>query len=538
MSTVVLLTPYLTDRDAIGNDILQTRRLLTELGHRVEICADLVHLNGLRILSLKQGRKLLAHPDTILIYHHSVGWERGLNAIFNARCRRIVRYHNITPAEYFHCYNPDLAAACSSGREHLARLARSDVDLFVSDSEYNQDELLALGVDARRARVVPPFHVIQQLLDASNDAAVAQQLSNSKVNLITVGRIVPNKGHGHLLKAFAVYHHLYNRDSRLWVIGKEEPGQKDYARAIRRMTAALQLNHSVVFTGGVSEAALKTFYQSADAFVITSEHEGFCVPVVEAMAFETPVIAYGTTALPHTIGEAGIVWDRFDAVLFAETVQALTADGEAADALRRRGRVRFDRHFSDARIAERFFQCLKGVLSVPDDAAVVRTEQLRSDGFDAESFKQRIESDAERRRPRLAAKCTLPRIGDDASPIPHGKLLDLISGGDAFQAEQSLEQIERNLTAAWDNRQFLGDVPVINRQRFPLRWILQRLVPLIARLNRLLARNQTIYNNNTNLALQQLIALQQRSNAQIKELELRLARFEAAAGPGERRLAG
>src|SRR5262245_27855654 len=253
MSTVVLLTPYLTDRDAIGNDILETRRLLTELGHRVEICADLVHLKGSRILSLKQGRKLFADPNTILIYHHSVGWEPGLNAVFHAKCRRIVRYHNITPPEFFHPYNPDLAAACCTGREHLARLAGSDVDLFVSDSEYNQDELLALGVGANRARVCPPFHVIQQLLDAPTDAAVAHLMNNGKTNIVTVGRIVPNKGHAHLLRAFAVYQHFYNRDSRLWVIGKEDLGQQDYARAIRRTASALHLSDSVVFTGGVSE---------------------------------------------------------------------------------------------------------------------------------------------------------------------------------------------------------------------------------------------------------------------------------------------
>jgi glycosyltransferase involved in cell wall biosynthesis len=142
------------------------------------------------------------------------------------------------------------------------------------------------------------------------------------------------------LESFAQFHFNYNRNSRLLVVGKGGEGLSPYSQLLHRATEMLGLGDAVIFTGGVSEEALKAYYKVADVFVTTSEHEGFCVPLVEAMSMELPIAAYAGSAIPETLGDAGLCWEERDPFLLAETLDVITKDAGlranlAARALRR-----------------------------------------------------------------------------------------------------------------------------------------------------------------------------------------------------------
>ncbi len=136
----------------------------------------------------------------------------------------------------------------------------------------------------------------------------------------------PTKGIARLIDAFAVYHHQYNTRSRLFVVGKEDPRLAAYTASLHEQVDRLEVAGAVVFTGEVSESLLKTHYLLADAFLMTSQHEGFGVPLIEAMAMNVPLVALGTTAVPGTIGEAGLVWEENDPYLLAESIHQVTQD--------------------------------------------------------------------------------------------------------------------------------------------------------------------------------------------------------------------
>ena len=124
----------------------------------------------------------------------------------------------------------------------------------------------------------------------SCDVAIAAT-GDDKVNIVMVGRLAPNKAHPALIEAFASYHHDYNSESRLIIIGKEETRLRKYSPLLRELANRLKIKDAVVFAGEVSDEGLKAYYQIAHAFMLTSEHEGFCVPLVEAMAMGVPVVA-------------------------------------------------------------------------------------------------------------------------------------------------------------------------------------------------------------------------------------------------------
>jgi glycosyltransferase involved in cell wall biosynthesis len=177
-----------------------------------------------------------------------------------------------------------------------------------------------------------------------------------------VGRIAPNKGHAHLIDAFAVYHHEYNAASRLLIVGKADERTTAFHQGLLDRVARHELGDAVVFTGPASDPQLKAYYESAHVFAITSAHEGFCVPLVEAMALKVPVVALGSTAVPETAGDAALVWETPEPYLLAESIHTLATEPRTSAALTEAGWQRYQEQFSNARIEERFVQALQGIL--------------------------------------------------------------------------------------------------------------------------------------------------------------------------------
>jgi glycosyltransferase involved in cell wall biosynthesis len=177
-----------------------------------------------------------------------------------------------------------------------------------------------------------------------------------------VGRIAPNKGHPALIEAFAAYHRDYNQESRLLIVGKEETRLNAYNRMLRKIAARLKVQGAVVFAGGVPDNQLKAYYEAAHVFMITSEHEGFCVPLVEAMSMKMPIVAYASSAIPATVNGVGLVWHERNPYLLAESVNSIVKDEHLAAALGEMGWRRYEQHFTNERIETQFMSVIRQLL--------------------------------------------------------------------------------------------------------------------------------------------------------------------------------
>lgn len=357
---IAIVTPSITAGDAVSNDALGMRDALRDLAY-VRIFAESSTLNSPQIESIRKLRSFLGHSHDLLIYHWAGAWEPATQ-LLKTKCRRVVKYHNITPPHFLRAYSADLADHCDRGRQELGSIAQTDCDLFLSDSNYNMRDLIAAGADPSRNMVVPPFHHVERLETADKSMPNGTGLANEDINVCTVGRIVPNKGHADLIASFAIYHHDYNPHSKLVLIGKQETRLIQYTALLHGLIRRLNLEDAVIFADNVSDQALKAFYEGTDVFAMTSEHEGFCVPLVEAMAMRVPIVAYASSAVTETIGSAGIVWEARDPQLLAESIHSIATDPTLRTLLVEAGRTRYEEHFSNQRIGEQLRHALSSFL--------------------------------------------------------------------------------------------------------------------------------------------------------------------------------
>ena len=358
MTRVAILSPSLTPADAVGNDVLHMSGVLSRNGYDVRMFSESHSLPQHTVYDVERLPKFLRDSNDVLIYHFSRGWDPGVKLIRDLKCRRVIRYHNVTPARFFIGFSRTDQELCERGRQELTAIIDLSCELYLSASAFSMQELIDIGADASRSFVVPPFHHIDSLANVSADQETLTRYSDDSANIVSVGRIVPHKCVHHLVEAFAHYHYNCNKASRLIVVGKGGEGLSLYSKFLNRAVQKLGLTDAVIFTGGVSDAVLKAHYQMAAAFVTTSEHEGFCVPLVEAMAMKLPITAYASTAIPETLGDAGIVWTDRNPLLIAESLDRFVRDSSVSKALGLRGQRRYESNFTNAKIERTFLQAL------------------------------------------------------------------------------------------------------------------------------------------------------------------------------------
>ena len=292
MTRVAILTPTLRPADAVSNDVLTMRRVLSARGHDVSIFAESSSVPGEPEQPPTSALSYLREPSDVLIYHHSIGWENGIEIFKAASCRKIVKYHNVTPSHFFAGISERHQHLCETGRSQIKSIVAAQPDLYLAASAFNRCDLLAAGSETDKTLVVPPFNQADQLLAEPADFEVLNEYDDASVNLVAVGGVRPNKGHADLIEAFALYYYTCSGQARLFIVGAEDDVFKPYAAGLRKLIDGWSIASRVIFTGEVSIAALKSYYLLADAMLMTSEHEGFAVPLVEAMAMKVPIVAY------------------------------------------------------------------------------------------------------------------------------------------------------------------------------------------------------------------------------------------------------
>jgi L-malate glycosyltransferase len=310
--------------DAIGHEVLGIQRVLRAAGYDSEI---FVETADSRLESLTRDfRELVdfSHPDNLLLHHFSLGSKASRTA-FALPDRMALIYHNITPPEYFVGVHRTLARQCFRGRRELRAYA-SRCDLALGDSEFNRQDLEALGFPRTAVLpVVPDF----SHLDRAPNWLVAQDFDDDWTNILFVGRVIANKKIENLIRYFHAYHTSVNPRSRLLIVGAQS-GFERYLASLHQLTATLGTSH-VHFIGHVSDEELVAFYELADLFLCASEHEGFCVPLVEAFYKQVPVLAYAATAVPSTMDGAGVLFDDTEPMHVAALMDAILSDAALQD---------------------------------------------------------------------------------------------------------------------------------------------------------------------------------------------------------------
>ena len=337
--------------DAIGDSARTVRDLLRRLGHQSHIYAltiDEDMREEARPFSMDESR-----GGDLTIFHYAL--PSPMTAAFAALPRgRVLQYHNITPAHFFADYQPEVFRIASMGHHDLATLAGA-TDLALGDSDYNRRELEALGFP--RTDVFPIAVDLERITGAPRHPALEKILGDGLTNFLFVGRIVPNKRIEDIVRLAELYKRYIDTDYRFIFVGRTE-GIPRYHAAVRAMVARFQmLPERFLFVGAVSDWELAAYYRTAGVYLSLSEHEGFSVPLIEAMAAGVPVFAYEAAAVPETLGGAGVSWSPKDLELAAELLGQLAFD------VNLRARVVARQHrrvedFSGARVVERLQQLL------------------------------------------------------------------------------------------------------------------------------------------------------------------------------------
>lgn len=345
---IAVLVPGFAPHDAVSNDALGMAAVLRELGHEVGLFAQ--HSRGISetVREPHEIETWLKSPRDIVIYHFCGGWDFPLALLGRIRARRIVRYHNITPPEFFEPWSSGYVTACAEGRAQIAQFAALDCELYLGDSPYNVEDFIHCGVAAERCAVLAPFHEVEQLRALQPDA---RRIPMGAPLLLMIGRLSPNKGYLDLIDALGACIAGSAPDAHLLLIGKLDPTLAVYGEAIHARIAELALESRVTILQDANGAELRAACACADALVMLSRHEGFCVPVIEAMALGTPVVALASSAIPSTLGDAGVLWDTADPYLIAATVARIGTDAHLRAQLKERGRERYARMFAPSVLA-------------------------------------------------------------------------------------------------------------------------------------------------------------------------------------------
>ncbi len=355
VSRIDQVIPSLASRDAIGGHVVQLRDLLRSRGYQSDIyygnaTPDLLD-HGFPVSRLGDRSSV----GRVLLYQLSIG--SGVADIFRERSeRKFVNYHNITPADLLEAWVPAVGEEVRWGRAQLRDLAPI-TEFAIADSLYNERELQAAGY---RSTTTVPLLIDLDGFAGTPDPVLSARLSEEKTkggaDLLFVGKVSPHKGQHDLVKALAAYRRLYDPNARLHLVGGAI--SDEYRLAVERFAEELDLSGAVDIAGSVTHEELISYYAASDAFVCLSNHEGFCVPLLEAMYHRVPIVAYTNTAVPETVQSAGLILPNKEPVRVAAAIDRVVRDSRLRSALAEAASERVA-SFSLPRVQEGFASALE-----------------------------------------------------------------------------------------------------------------------------------------------------------------------------------
>jgi len=344
--------------DAISNFTLELQSVIRDMGYRSEIYGKYISPEVRNKAHFYTEYDKESSSSNVVIFHFSIG--SSVSQYFRSlKDRKVIVYHNITPAEFFDEFDSYVAASLREGRKELLEL-RDVVSLAVGVSMYDCRELEDHGFE--NVWYLPLVLNVEDK-ERGFDKGTVEQYSDGKINVLFVGRVVPNKKVEDLIKVFYFYKKYLNPRSRLIVVGGTGMWNKYYA-FLQKLIDALHLK-DVVFTEKVKDSELVGYYKVADVYLSMSEHEGFGLPLLEAMHFGVPVVAYSAAAIPETVGNGGILVDEKRYEKIAEIINEIVNNRNLHDYLVDAGRKRL-MEFSKSRWRKRAGELIKQIERVVD----------------------------------------------------------------------------------------------------------------------------------------------------------------------------
>lgn len=311
--------------DAVTNQALMCRALFRQWGWGGRDYAAVVAA-GVDRRAIRPLQGLRPATDELLLLHYS-GYARGLERLFDSPRRSLLISHNVTPSRYFWYSHPMVAVHCELGRGQLAELGRA-VGALAGVSSYNAEELRTMT--GRVAAVIPVLFDRARLPPAGHPP-------DGSPTVLFVGRLAPHKRQDLVVRAFAAFRR-HQPDARLVLVGT--PQSPEYAEALVRLADELAPG-AVLFETGISPTRLWEHYRSAHVFLCLSEHEGFCIPLLEAFHFGVPVVARDAAAVGEVVSDAGVLLDAGDgSSTVAELLRIVVSDQQLRAELRARGERR------------------------------------------------------------------------------------------------------------------------------------------------------------------------------------------------------
>ena len=350
------VSPSLAYGDAIGNNVLALNEALKEAGYQTQIYAENIdpRLSNGNVKPIKDYKDSL---ENIVIYHLSIGCELN-EKIRGYKARIIVVYHNVTPPDFWQPYNKEFAKLCEYGLKTAKNLSEKP-EMCFADSDYNKQDLIKMGYSCP-IKTLPILIAFDDYKKKPSQKIIDQYKDDGYVNLVFTGRVAPNKKQEDIIAAFYYYKNYINPKSRLIIAGSFD--KKDiYYNKLKKYVEELELE-DVCFTGHIPFDEILAYYQIADLLVCMSEHEGFCVPLVEAMYFHVPIIAYDCAAVGETLGGSGILLKNKDPRLVAEAINRVIEDDQLKKKIIASEEERL-KYFDNSRIKKEFINYIKELIS-------------------------------------------------------------------------------------------------------------------------------------------------------------------------------
>ena len=353
---VVHLAHGVIPGDAVSTQLLEIDRRLRSWGFDTEIFAqhvareyqDVAHHDAEFASDLTR--------DALLIYHYSA-YAPNVRHFRMFPGPKILIYHNITPGRFFYRWDHHQASLCRMGRRALTSLRSCTLGLGCS--KYNQRELIQAGFAPEQTGVLPLFFRTKDLDQVHANKRLLEWLrADGMVNLLSVGRIVPNKAVEDVIRIFYIYHRYINPRSRLFLVGSRYVPA--YDAQLDALVETLGLSDAVTLTGLVSLSDLKTYYEAADLYLTASYHEGFCVPLIESMYFGVPIVARQAAAIPETLEQAGVLFTRLGYAKVAEMIHLLVTDVRMREHVIRAQRTRLQA-FAPERVTAQLWDALQRI---------------------------------------------------------------------------------------------------------------------------------------------------------------------------------
>ena len=346
------MLPVFALGDAIGNEVIMLDKLMREKGYETCIFCEIASEETGKI-SLHYSNIPKLDNNDIILYHMS--YSSILTFLFsNIKCKKIMVYHNITPPDFFYGYHFIPYKNCYKGLEETLYLSNK-IDYCFAVSEFNKKDLENIGYTCK-IDVLPILLSFDDYKKKPSEKII-DKYSDGTTNILSVGRInAPHKRWENIIKTFYFYQKNADKNARLFLVGSYGTDEI-YPKRLMSYVKDMGLDN-VIFTGHIPFDEILAYYKIADIYLCMSEHEGFCVPLLEAMLFNKPIVAYSSTAIPYTLGDAGFLLNNNDPLETALVIDRILKDRILYDEIVRKQNERLS-FFDIQRVSGLFLQYIE-----------------------------------------------------------------------------------------------------------------------------------------------------------------------------------